>query len=217
MVRNDHRCKWFRDVVSEQLLCTNRFWRPSSSLILLLLLHGVLDFFFFFFLRCLILNCNVFSRRLSSSALSNPSWQSSPSSCRPLANITMETLSEQHHMSFFSISFFMYRTHPCHCRQACFAVYAHAGNNLRMEIIISPLGRCKCFELNGFTIEQKVPGWNFLMRAFRYFTACCPSCVTIQAHNPASWELLVLQRIIERFLKYGLKKLYHFILTFPEM
>lgn len=83
---------------------------------------------FFFFFGCLILNCNVFSRRLSSSALSNPSWQSSPSSCRPLANITMGTLSEQHHMSFFSMSFFMYCTHPCHCRQACFAVWKQFAN-----------------------------------------------------------------------------------------
>lgn len=50
--------------------------------------------------RCFILRCHVSSRQLSSSALSNPSWQSSPSSCRPLANITTEILSEQHLSSF---------------------------------------------------------------------------------------------------------------------
>lgn len=46
--------------------------------------------------RCFILSPRVSSRQLSSSALSNPSWQSSPSSCRPLANTTTEILSEQH-------------------------------------------------------------------------------------------------------------------------
>lgn len=84
---------------------------------------------------CLILNYNFFFRRLSSSVLSNPSWQSSPSSCRPLANITMEILSE-HHLSLHFLLHVSYAS--SWLPEGLFAVYVH-GNNLQIEIIISPL------------------------------------------------------------------------------
>lgn len=63
------------------------------------------------------LNCNVFSRRLCSSASSNPSWLSSPSSCRPMANIMMETLSEHFH-------FLRFIFHTL-CQQLCFSFFMH--------------------------------------------------------------------------------------------
>lgn len=85
---------------------------------------------------CLILNCNMFSRRRSSSALSNPSWQPSPSSCRPLANIMMEILSE-HHLSFIAFhSSCISRIHAIASGLIC-CLHAQ-GNNLQVKIIISP-------------------------------------------------------------------------------
>lgn len=71
------------------------------------------------------------SRRRCSSALSSPSWQSSPSSCRPMANITTEILSEHQRCLSLrpSVSFHLLLCLSCtsrfYCQRPLPSVYEH--------------------------------------------------------------------------------------------
>lgn len=123
--------------------CANRSWCPSSSFIPLL--HGVLACF-----MRLPLNCNVFSRRLSSSALSNLSWQPSPSSCRPLANTMMGILSEQHFILYISL-----HTHDMPTG-LFFCVCAH-----EMHILLSSHYSCWLFWIKMLYFKHKAQGLSF--------------------------------------------------------
>lgn len=128
-------CQWAVTILFHLIRCTGRFKRPSSSFILLHLPPLSWGHCMF---GCLILHRNVFSRRLSNSALSNPSWRSSPSSCRPTANITTVILSELYLLFLFPfhLSCILWVRVIASGLVCCFCAH---GNGVQMEIIISPL------------------------------------------------------------------------------
>lgn len=142
---------------------------------------------------CLPLNCDVFSRRLSSSALSNPSWQSSPSSCRPLANITTEISSERR--ASLCISFVTYQCHEACLLFMCAWKQFGDGDNY---ITSSQSAWWKCSDLFQAASEGFKP--------CEFSIAYCPSCVTAIAIITASWVLFILQLVIQKFFQGGLQK-----------
>lgn len=98
-----------------------------------------------------------------------------------------------------------------------FCLCAH-GNNLQMRIIISPLHSWHDENVKWIKriyLNQKVQGWNFPVGA-----ELLDSILSQLCHYPLH-SLLSIVDIAKNnwgiFLKYGLKKLYLFVLSFPIM